>query len=287
MDFKIKKNRTVMSIMLIAVFITGVFGQKQYFSISDYEQVGVHAAMDNYFPGGEAIGVPLDSPVTYQPNYFPSMSFGVNAFVLKRDKFNFKIGLRGSFLSYSYKMVIEKGQTPNNADDDIVDKLIHSSSFIKYGIPITGEYFIQTKKKRRLTIFTTLIPSYWKHDRYRVGSSDGYIYDEYTLPKTTNTFYFDVQIGLSYYIPTRYALVQPFVYYNKSFRDIWEDVPFQIRGIRDRPYTQFSGTTSQSGDHISFGFNLYIKKSKAYLKRQEERREKRKEKKLSKKKRSS
>jgi len=270
MDFKIKKNRTVMSITLITVFITGVFGQRQTFSISDYEQVGVHAAMDNYFSGGEAIGVPSDSPVTYQPYYFPSMSFGVNTFVLKRDKFNFKIGLRGSFLSYSYKMVTEKGQTFGNINDDMIAIASYSSAFIKYGIPITGEYYINTNKKRRLAIFTTLIPSYWKHDRHRYGvTSYNSIYNEFTLPKTTNAFYFDAQIGLSYYIPTRYALVQPFVYYNKSFRDIWEDVPFQIRGIRNRSYNQFSGTTSQSGDHISFGFNLYIKKSKAYLKRQE------------------
>ena len=270
MGINTKRKKIAMSFVLIAVFIGTAFGQQKNSLYDHYQRIGIHTAMDNYFSGGKSTGVPLDSPVIYQPYYYPSMSFGINTFVLKREKFNLKIGLRASYLAYSYKMVIQNGQIPS-INEDVIDFATDRANFIKFGIPITGEYFIQINKKRKLTIFTTLIPSYWSSNEWLAASlTYEVIYNRYKLPRNIdNPLYFDTQIGLSYYIPTRYALVQPFVYYNKSFRNIWEDVPFQIRGIRNRSYNQFSGTTSQSGDHISFGFNLYIKKSKAYLKRQE------------------
>jgi hypothetical protein len=255
------KIKTAMSFILIAVFLTSFSQNKKIFS--EYSSISFHSSMDNYF-GGKSTGIPNDSPVKFTRAPFSFLSIGINAKVLEKERFNLKVGVQVSYLQLKDNIEIESNQLQNN--EYILMDFSSLNRFRKYGLPITGEYTVNKKRNNKLTVFATLFPSYWLLERENLSiinsSSNQSIKYAYAIASNkSNRFYFDTQIGIGYYIPTKYFLIQPFIHYNKSFRNIWEG-PYAIWGISNRPYTEIEGVASQSGDHFSFGFNLYFKKAK-------------------------
>jgi len=258
--------KVVASILLATTFNASLFAQQHLFD--GYELNGVHAAMDVYFDG-TSNSDHIDAPVYYKSYRFAFLSFGMNYVVLQKKNTNLKIGIRATMLAYASFLDVTNEQTP--AEYGFVKAIgRESSGFIKYGIPITYEYVLKTKRKSKVALVLVALPSYWKKREVRSSWTFFETINERYLLKGNavgDRLYFDAQIGISYYIPTRYVLIQPFVYYNKSFRDIWEG-EYRISGIQNRPYTQVNGVLKQSGDHVSFGFNLYLKKSKKRLARE-------------------
>ncbi len=80
-----------------------------------------------------------------------------------------------------------------------------------------------------------------------------------TYPEQDNWFYLDMEFGFGMYLPTKFALFQPYLYYNKSFHNLWQGT-IKIKGIKHRPYTEINGTFEQSGNYVGFGLNIYPKK---------------------------
>ncbi len=254
-------NKKIVAMLFIIATFTIATAQNELFS--DYIPIGIHATMDNYF-NGKATGVPSDSPVKYTMGPFTNLSVGLNTVVYNKAKLSIKLGLRASFLQFRDHIKIEPDQLLENESYTLSESFM--DRYGKYGIPISGEYILTKKKKNKLAALITLYPSYWLYEtrrisRLNISSNQSIAYGYIIESNKYDRFYFDAQLGLAYYIPTKHLLIEPFIYYNMSFKNIWEG-RYGIWGIQNRPYTEVTGIAKQSGNHIALGFNLYFKKAK-------------------------
>ncbi len=252
-------NKKIVAMLFVIATFTIATAQNELFS--DYIPVGIHAAMDNYF-NGKVTGTPSDSPVKYTMAPFTQLSFGLNTIVYNKAKLSIKLGLRANLLEYKENLKIAPDQLLEH--EFYLQDGTYMDRYGKYGIPISGEYILTKKKKNKLAALITLYPSYWLFERKRITRINSYQLFSYGYAIESNKydrFYFDAQLGLAYYIPTKHLLIEPFIYYNMSFKNIWEG-RYGIWGIQNRPYTEVTGIAKQSGNHIALGFNLYLKKAK-------------------------
>jgi len=221
-----------------------------------FTNIGFHVATDQYLNGKTLSYDQNDSPIIFQPYTYTSLSIGFSAFVIRKKRYNLKLGFRGNWMMASTKQIYENGQT-NFDNVSSWGTYTGGGRWWKWGIPVTFEY----KTNKKFNLFVSAIPSRWKRrENFEpsnfLGIGELINYDG----SGVDNFFFDTQIGFSYYIPTRFMLVQPFLYYNKSFRTMMSG-DFHYNNLKNRPYTQINGIFEHSGDHVSFGFNFYFKKN--------------------------
>jgi len=249
----IKLNKVITVGFMLTVIIFTAKAQNKTNYLDNYTFFGIHSSFNYYSKGVTNYNV-NDSPVTIQYDNMPSASFGVIFQVYKAGKFNFQIGFNGRLISEFEKFHIDKNQF-NNPVPYYDWQTVTSSDDMIYNIPIRAEYLVSNK----LFIYTSIVPGYYEEfggNGYR-RKNDIEITTE--IPANNDWFHFNTEIGVGLYIPTKYVLIQPYLYYNKSYRNIWEG-SIKIEGIKEREYTEINGEYNQSGNHIGFGLNFYPKK---------------------------
>ena len=241
----------IVSIMLLSVILTTKAQNKTAF-VDNYTFFGVHGSFNEYKKGNTNYHV-NDSPVTVYHDKVPSYSVGVTFQVYKTDKFLFQTGFNSRHIYEGPNYYIDKSQTDSNRPD--VYQITSDFGDNIYNVPLRAEYLFYKK----WMLFSSIIPGYYKEyggwGYHRIDDIE--IYEGY--PASNDWFHLNTEIGLGVYIPGKYVLIQPYIYYNKNYTELREG-SLKITGIKERSYTEINGSFSQSGDHIGFGLNFYPKK---------------------------
>jgi len=248
-----KLNKIITASFMLAVITFSAKAQNSANYLDNYTFFGIHSSF-NYYSKGETNYNVNDSPVLVSHNNFKSYSLGIIFQAYKTDKFNFQIGIKGQHIYEVENYHIDKNQF-NNPVPYYDWQILTDSDDMIYSITLKTEYLITNK----LFIFTSIIPGYYKEYGGNGLSIRNNIEIFTEVPANKDWFHFNTEIGIGIYVPTKFILIQPYIYYNKSFRNIWEG-SIKIKGIKERDYTEINGDFEQSGNYIGFGLNLYPKK---------------------------
>ena len=220
--------------------------------IKDYAFWGVNGVFVQYDKGKTNYGV-TDSPVTMYHMQTPSFNLGLSLNVYHHKRFIVKTGFGIRYIYEKQRYHIDYDQTYSPYGNDFI--IESSSDDVVMYIPIRLDYLVYKK----LFIFTSINPGYYKEYGGKSYDLKDTIEIFQTYPEQDNWLYLDLEFGFGMYLPTKFALFQPYLYYNKSFHNMWQGT-IKIKGIKHRPYTEINGTFEQSGNYLGFGLNIYPKK---------------------------
>ena len=217
--------------------------------IKDYAFFGVNGVFVQYDKGVTDYGV-NDSPVTVFHMKTPSFNLGLSFNVFHSKKMIFKTGIGFRYIYEKERFHIDRNQTTSPYGNDFI--IESSSDDMVFYIPLRIDYLFYKKA----FVYGSINPGYYKE----YGIFGYNLKDDIEIfmyyPEQENWFYLDLEFGLGIYIPTKYALLQPYFYYNKSFHNLWQGT-IKITGIEHRPYTEINGTFKQSGNYVGIGLNIY------------------------------
>ncbi len=241
----------IISTGLLLVLITNMHAQVYKQKLDDYTFFGVHSSYVYFSKGNTDYSVD-DTPVTYVYCGYPSYELGGVIRVFKTKKLNFYTGFFARHLYMVSKEYIESKQAANFPYAWTIELDFGANL---WSVPFRMEYFVYKK----LFVYTSIVPGFY-HEYGGSGYSQRNnieIFDyNYERKKT---LYMNSEFGFGIYLPSKFVLFQPYVYYNKSFRDMWVG-NLVITGIKNKPYTEVTGKLKQSGNFIGFGLNIYPKK---------------------------
>jgi len=228
----------------------------------NYIGVGTTFSVDTYL-AKETDYTVNDAPFTKSFFNSTNSSFGLNFLILQNQKLNIKAGFKINYLSRNIRLEIEQEQGFSNGNYISVTRgRTENSKF--YSAPISFEYMLNPKSKNQLAVYLSAIPSFFKGYTYQISTYNtiyGDLNYERAVSNLKNEFALDFQLGIAYYIPTKYLLIQPFVAYKKGNLTLWNE-KFNISNVQNRIYTEFDGTIKQTSRSIAVGLNLYPRKAK-------------------------
>ncbi|GEM_PF-6188854 len=235
---------------ILFLFVLQSFGQADF--IKDYTFFGVNGDFVYYKKGYTDYGVP-DSPVTVYHMHTPSFNAGLSFNVYHHKRLILKTGLGIRYIHEIRRYHIDPDQTRSPYGNDFIIKF--SSDDVVLFIPIELNYLLFKK----IFFYNNIKLGYYKEDGGLAYNLKDTIEIFLVYPAQANWFYLDWSFGFGVYIPIKYALIQPYVCYNKSFHNMWQG-SIHVKGIKNRPYTEINGSIEQSGNYVGFGINIYPKK---------------------------
>ena len=241
--------------------------QKNFFDY--YANTGIHSSLDMHIPFQQEITYNVaDSPIAYSMYVAPGYSLGFNRVVYSNKSKIVKIGLQYSTIPFSDHTKWD--ETQGNVDREEWD-VLYDEGFVTFSIPISFECVLKNKRTNKPFIFAEFQPTYWKHGISSFSFGSFPIITGTTINTNNRNFRYNQKIGFGYYLPTKYVLFQPYLYYSQSFTNLW-DGDFFVDGIINKPYTTVTGTFKDKGNSFGFGLNIYFKKPKRRLERIAEKR---------------
>ena len=251
--YHINISKKILVGILLASISFVLHAQNKTDFIQKYTFFGTYASYNYYSKGNTFYGV-NDSPVNVQNINVSSYSIGGVFQVYRTKNFIFQTGFRLRHIIELRKFQIDKDQFDNPmpyyfwwTGSDFGDNILE--------FPIRIEYLFFHK----WYLYASPVLGY--HKQYEGSEDNTYgginIYSHYY--KRNDSFHFSFEAGLGIYFLTKFILIQPYVYYSKSFNNMWEG-DLIIRGIKHRDYTEIHGKFNQSGNYIGIGLNLFPKK---------------------------
>jgi len=248
-SFHINHLNISISFLLILMF-PKIQAQSSTDFLQDYLPVSAHSSFI-YFAKGKTTMNVSNSPVTMYPDHVASLEIGGNILLFNKSKF---LVYTGMFYRYLFNNVYYHIDEDQNTI--ITDWYMLSNSGEKIvSFPLRLEYLFYKK----YFMYTAGSFGFFRNYGGLTGNGDSGITILQYETITKNWFYFNMEIGIGKYLKTKYILLQPYIYYNKSFHNILEE-KILITGIKNRGYTEIRGKMEQSGNFVGIGLNIFPKK---------------------------
>ena len=255
MVVQIKFKKIVTSILLVTIISTFYSQTNNFFSNYAKFSLGVSG---NYYLRGKSYYSFSDTPVTYTYDKFLSASFYAEYNIFNKNKHKIFIGAKISLYYEVNTLIIEPGQYENTPVGTIFREETSSDDTIK-SLIIKYSYNFKINRLNSY-IFCSVLPG------FEIPGKSGYteigmrtINFESSEYYKDGIFRFNIEVGFGINLKTKYIIIQPHLFFNKSFTDIWY-ADFIIEGIRNRSYTKVNGYLKQSGDYFALGINFIPKK---------------------------
>lgn len=218
--------------------------------LQDYLPVSAHSSFI-YFAKGKTTMNVSNSPVNLYPNRVVSFELGSYIQVYKNKKILIYSGI---FFRQLYDNIFYHIDNDQNVLYNDWYFFSDSGEYI-VSFPLRLEYLFYKKYFMYTTGSFGFFRNYGGLTYNKRNKIEIFRYSSITK----NWFYFNMEIGIGKYLKTKYILLQPYIYYNKSFHNILEE-KILITGIKNRGYTEIRGKMEQSGNFVGIGLNIFPKK---------------------------
>jgi len=240
------------NIILIFIFISSLELRPQQNTdfFSNYTFFGANASVNYYEKGVINFNQP-DCPVRMTPIHYASYMYG-SVFRLYHNKhFLLSSGIYIRRLVTQESIVnLEEGQIPPDNIQDFITYYEYEDLFPV--IPVRIDFRIY----RNWYIYSSFDGGLYHRKATQLTYKDEDLSIDNYFPETAHRLRADLEGGIAYLFPAKFVLIQPYLYYNKSFSNTWEGEIY-IKGIKNRDYTEVQGKIKESGNYWGLGLNLY------------------------------
>jgi len=238
------------TLSLMFLHYGGLTAQTSQDLFKPYGFFGINASV-NYYEKGFVSLNQADSPVQIIPINYASYMYG-GVFRLYHDKyFVLSSGVYFRRLVTQENIVhLEEGQiSPINVQDFIT--YYEYQEFFPV-IPVRIDFRVY----RNFNVYASFDFGFYHRNAIVFSYENEDLLMENIFPETSHWYRSDVELGISRFIPSKFVLIQAYLYYNKSFQNTW-DGDIYIEGIKNRNYTEVRGKMKESGNYWGLGVNLY------------------------------